>query len=85
MSPSRHPLDQNHERIKHALRLREVLLSDIAEELGVSRALVTNAMLGRVRSRKVEAAVAAHLDTKPENLWPNRDHEIEGGRKTQTS
>ncbi|MEO1949251.1 helix-turn-helix domain-containing protein [Thioclava sp.] len=66
--------DEHHEYVKYSLKVRGVLLSDIAKELGVSRALVSGALLGRYRSRKVESAVAAHLDTTPENLWPDRDH-----------
>jgi len=66
--------DQHHEFVKYSLKTRGILLADIAKELGVSRALVSGALLGRYRSRKVEAAVAAHLDTTPEDLWPDRDH-----------
>ena len=83
VSSSDSTYDQHHEFVKYSLKVRGIALSDIAKELGVSRALVSGALLGRYRSRRVEVAVAAHLDTTPENLWPNREHANERSHKTQ--
>ena len=76
MSLSRNPIDPRHEEIKFSLKLRGISLADVARELGVSSALVSGALLGRFRSRRVEKAVAAHLCSKPEQLWPDRDHTL---------
>lgn len=68
-------IDIRHEQIKHALKIKGILLADIASELGVSRALISGSLLGRYRSKRVEHAIAAHLRQTPEELWPDRyDH-----------
>lgn len=62
------------EQLKLALKLKGILLTNVAEELGVSRALVSGALLGHFRSSRVETAIANHLDTTPDALWPDRYH-----------
>lgn len=73
-------VDVRHEQIKLALKLKGILLADVAEELGVSRALVSGALLGRFRSRRVEIAIADHLGATPDALWPDRHHK-EGSKQ----
>lgn len=70
-------VDVRHEQIKLALKLKGILLADVAEELGVSRALVSGALLGHFRSSRVEQAIAEHLETTPEALWSDRHHKKE--------
>jgi Ner family transcriptional regulator len=72
------PLDLRHEQIKHALKLKGILLTDVAKELGVTPGLVSGALRGRFRSARVEIVVAALLETTPETLWPDRTHK-QGG------
>lgn len=72
-------VDLRNERIKVTLKTNGILLRDIAEELAVTPGLVSGALLGRFRSARVERAVAAHLDTTPQNLWPDRVHENKAG------
>lgn len=67
-------VDRRNERIKFALKMKGIFLRDIAEELGVTPGLVSGALLGRFRSARVEQAVAAHLETTPQDLWPDRVH-----------
>lgn len=68
------PLDLQHEQIKHALKLKGILLAHVASELSVTPGMVSGALRGRFRSARVEMAVALHLDTTPESLWPDRKH-----------
>lgn len=72
MARKRNVPDARHEQIKFALKMQNILLSDIAKELGVTRALVSGALLGRFRSRRVEAAIACHLGREPKDIWPER-------------
>lgn len=63
---------KQHERIKMRLRLAGSSLAAVARELGVSSSTVTIVCQGLRRSRRVEALIAAKLDTTPERLWPDR-------------
>ncbi|HET7662352.1 MAG TPA: helix-turn-helix domain-containing protein [Rhodanobacteraceae bacterium] len=63
---------QQHERIKMRLRLAGTSLADVARELGVTSTTVTSVSQGARRSRRIEALIAAKLQTTPQRLWPDR-------------
>ena len=63
---------KKHERIKFALRMSGSSLADVSRRLGVSQGAVSMVCVGRKRSKKIEAAIAAELGKTPEQLWPKR-------------
>jgi lambda repressor-like predicted transcriptional regulator len=63
---------RKHERIKFELRLAGSSLADVSRRLGVSQGAVSMVSVGRKRSKKIEAAIAAELGKRPEILWPKR-------------
>jgi Ner family transcriptional regulator len=63
---------RRHERIKMRLRLKGSSLAQIARELGVTPTTVTIVSQGFRRSRRIEMAIATHLDVAPAQLWPER-------------
>lgn len=63
---------RHHEQIKLRLRLVGSSLSAVARELNVAATTVTCVSQGHRRSRRIEAAIAAKLDSPPEELWPER-------------
>lgn len=63
---------QQHERIKMRLRLAGTSLAEVARELGVTSTTVTSVSQGARRSRRIEALIAAKLQTTPQRLWPDR-------------
>ncbi|WP_410469625.1 helix-turn-helix domain-containing protein [Brevundimonas nasdae] len=69
---------QQHERIKSALALRGISLSDIARQLQVAPSTVTIVSKGDRRSRRIEAALAAALGCDAWMLWPERYPERKG-------
>lgn len=54
------------------LRLAGTSLADVARELGVTSTTVTSVSQGARRSRRIEALIAAKLQTTPQRLWPDR-------------
>jgi len=63
---------QQHERIKGALALRGISLTDIARQLDVAPSTVTIVSKGDRRSRRIEAALAQALGCEAWTLWPER-------------
>lgn len=61
---------QRNEWIKYQLRLRGSSLSKLARSLGVTRQAVRNALASPYP--KMERAIAAELDLRPEDIWPER-------------
>lgn len=61
---------QRNEWIKYQLRLRGSSLSTLARRLGVTRQAVRNALSSPYP--KMERAIAAELDLRPEDIWPER-------------
>lgn len=61
---------QRNEWIKYQLRLRGSSLSKLARRLGVTRQAVRNALSSPYP--KMERAIAAELDLRPEDIWPER-------------
>jgi lambda repressor-like predicted transcriptional regulator len=61
-----------HERIKYELRVAGSSLSDIGRRLGVAPNTVTVVSQGHHTSRRIEAAIAETLKTRPSDLWPDR-------------
>lgn len=64
--------DKKHARIKSALSLKRISLSDIARSLEVTPSTVSIVSRGFRRSRRVEQAIAAALGQAPEDVWPER-------------
>lgn len=61
------------ERIKAELRVNGSSLARIAEELGVSKPVVSCAVRYRNRrSRRVETAVASVVGVSAAEIWPDR-------------
>jgi Ner family transcriptional regulator len=67
-----HAALKHHEQIKLRLRLVGSSLSAVARELDVAATTVTCVSQGYRRSRRIEAAIAAKLKIRPEELWPER-------------
>lgn len=61
---------QRNEWIKFQLRMRGSSLSKLARRLGVTRQAVRNALSSPYP--KMERAIAAELELKPEDIWPER-------------
>lgn len=61
---------QRNEWIKYQLRLRGSSLSKLARRLGVTRQAVRNALSSPYP--KMERAIAAELELRPEDIWPER-------------
>ena len=59
------------ELIKAQLRTRGISLSQVGRELGLKPSTISSVLAG-ARSLKVEQAIAAALNTKPELIWPER-------------
>lgn len=64
--------DKRHARIKSALSLKRISLSDIARSLAVTPSTVSIVSRGFRRSRRVEQAIADALGQRPEEIWPDR-------------
>lgn len=64
--------DKKHARIKSALCLKRISLSDIARSLAVTPSTVSIVSRGFRRSRRVEQAIAQALGQAPEEVWPDR-------------
>ncbi|WP_425439932.1 helix-turn-helix domain-containing protein [Puniceibacterium antarcticum] len=54
------------------LAAKGITLSQIAREIDRTRGLITSVSQGHYRSRRVEEAIAAHLDCCPPDIWPDR-------------
>ena len=59
------------ELIKAQLRTRGISLSQVGRELGLKPSTISSVLAG-ARSFKVEQAIAAALNTRPELIWPER-------------
>ncbi|EON13058.1 helix-turn-helix domain-containing protein [Pandoraea sp. SD6-2] len=57
------------EFIKAALRIEGFSAARLADELGVSRSMVTRVLDGIARSQRIEARVAAIVGRPIEELW----------------
>ena len=64
--------EEKHGRIKEALKLRGVSLSDIARAQGVKPNTVSLVSTGWRRSHRLEVAIASALELTPEEIWPDR-------------
>jgi len=64
--------EEKHGRIKEALKLRGLSLSDIARAQGVKQSTVSLVSTSWRRSHRLESAIADALDLAPEEIWPDR-------------
>jgi len=69
--------DKRHAKIKAALGLKGISLSDIARELSITPSTVSIVSKGYRRSRRVEEAIASALGQPAETIWPERYREKE--------
>ena len=65
--------------IKIDLIRANILQSQIARKLGVSKVIITNVIKGRRTSRRVKKAIAKAIGRRVEELWP-ADAEAMAGR-----
>ena len=71
------PFDrERHERIKMMLHVRGSSFSDVAREMGVTVAAVANVSRGLKRSKRLEEAIAAKLETNCQEIWPERRADV---------
>jgi lambda repressor-like predicted transcriptional regulator len=68
-----------HEVRKMKLRLRGMTFASIAEAIGVERSAVSRTSLGTSRSKRIERALADALETRVEDLFPDRYPQKEDG------
>lgn len=60
------------EEIKAALRIKGVTLAALAEELSLSRSMVTQVIHGYARSKRVEDRIAEILCKSVETIWKHK-------------
>lgn len=77
--------DKRHARIKSALSLKRISLSDIARSLAVTPSTVSIVSRGFRRSRRVEQAIADALGQRPEEIWPDRYRRGSADRREEAS
>jgi Ner family transcriptional regulator len=65
-------LPQDYPSLLRALRARKTSLTKVAAELALTLPHVTRVAKGERTSPRVECAIAAKLDTTPEELFPER-------------
>lgn len=70
---------ETHLWVKQALKAKGSSLSKIARAEGVKPSSVSIISKGWRRSRRVELAIANVLQISPEEIWPERYNQIEGG------
>ena len=60
------------EQIKAALRMQGITLVMLAEEMGVSRSMVTHVINGHTKSAAIQQRIANLLGRTVESLWEQR-------------
>jgi len=71
-----YPLDrERRRRVMVALAEKDMVISDLARALGVSRVLVSNIISGRRLSPKTERRIAEYLGKPEDYLFPERTTE----------
>ncbi len=60
------------EEIKAALRIQGVTLAALAQELSLSRSMVTQVIHGYARSKRVEERIAQILGKPVEGIWKHK-------------
>jgi lambda repressor-like predicted transcriptional regulator len=60
------------EEIKAALRIKGVTLAALAQELNLSRSMVTQVIHGYARSKRVEERIAQILSKSVEAIWKHK-------------
>ncbi|WP_420709766.1 helix-turn-helix domain-containing protein [Brevundimonas sp. SL130] len=76
--------DKRHAKIKNALNLKGMSLSDIARSLDVSPSSVSIVSRGFRRSKRIEQAIADALGQAPQTVWPDRYRLVVGGQQEVT-
>lgn len=61
-----------HDWLKATLKERGILLTSVAQRLGVRRSSVTNVAKGVDRSHRIETLLLELSGATPEQLWPDR-------------
>ena len=60
------------EQIKAELRMRGTSASEVADAMNRSRAVVSNVIHSRTKSRRIATLVAAIIERPLEEIWPGR-------------
>jgi lambda repressor-like predicted transcriptional regulator len=60
------------EEIKAALRIKGITLAALAQELSLSRSMVTQVIHGYARSRRVEERIAQILGKPVDGIWKHK-------------
>lgn len=71
-------IDRQHELLKFQLRCLGWTVSNLSDELGVSKGFISRVLSGQARSARIEAFVANKLGTDPSKLWP-QNFQTNGG------
>ena len=58
-------------KVKSLMALKGIKGVDIARQLGVSRVTVSIVITGKGKSMRIQRAIAAALNKKYEELWPD--------------
>lgn len=69
------------EEIKAALRIKGITLVALAQDLNLSRSMVTQVIHGYTRSQRVEERIAKALDKPVASIW-NHKPSLRRGKKT---
>lgn len=60
------------EQIKAAIRMQGTTPTAIADELGVSRSMVSHVINGKAKSERIAKRIAAVIGGTVESIWPNQ-------------
>jgi lambda repressor-like predicted transcriptional regulator len=71
------------EQIKFELRMRGTSASGVAETMKRSRAVVSNVIHSRTKSRRIATHIAAIIGRSLEEIWPGRYLATKAKRRTR--
>jgi DNA-binding XRE family transcriptional regulator len=82
MKPNSKPTKLTYQQIKEQLEEKDILLSDIADVLGVSRSHAYQTAKGQSRSKRVAEAIAKCLDLKISDVFGNDYENVQARSKS---
>lgn len=71
------------EQIKAELRMRGTSASGVADSMNLSRAVVSNVIHSRTKSRRIATHIAEIMERPLEEIWPGRYATTKGKRRTR--
>jgi lambda repressor-like predicted transcriptional regulator len=69
------------EQIKAELRMRGTSASGVADSMNRSRAVVSNVIHSRTKSRRIATLIAAIIERSVDDIWPGRYPAPKGKRR----